>query len=94
MNGQVALYARVSSERQAEDGTIQSQLAALKEYAKGRLYALRDELLFIDNGVSGATLVRPELDRLRDAAASGVIDKVLVLCPDRLAQACASADSR
>ena len=42
--------------------------------------------MFIDAGVSGATLVRPELERLRDSAAVGAIDQVYLLSPDRLAR--------
>lgn len=45
-----------------------------------------EDLVFVDNGVSGATLVRPALDRLRDKAVAGEIDKLIILCPDRLAR--------
>ncbi len=40
----------------------------------------------MDNGYSGATLIRPALERLRDVAAAGGIDQVYVHCPDRLAR--------
>ncbi len=36
--------------------------------------------------LSGATLVRPALEKLRDAAAAGAIDRLYVLCPDRLSR--------
>src|SRR5688500_15592171 len=74
MNGQVAIYARVSSEKQAESHTIDSQLAALKERVAADGFELLEELLFIDNGYSGTTLIRPGLERLRDAAAMGAFD--------------------
>src|SRR5918994_1316933 len=61
----VAIYARVSSERQREEGTIASQLAGLRELAAERGLIVADELVFCDEGVSGATLVRPALERLR-----------------------------
>ena len=35
-----------------------------------------DESKFIDDGVSGATLVWPALERLRDTAYSGVLDRI------------------
>ena len=81
----VGLYARVSTERQHERGTIGSQLEALRTAAE----ADGDEVVeeFIDNGYSGARLDRPALDRLRDAAEAGVLDGVLCLCVDRLARA-------
>ena len=81
----VGLYARVSTERQHERGTIGSQLEALRAAAA----ADGDEVVeeFIDSGYSGARLDRPALDRLRDAAEAGVLDGVLCLCVDRLARA-------
>ncbi len=81
-----AIYARVSSARQAKDETIGSQLAALREHAgKSRLDVPR-EWVFADEGHSGATLVRPALEALRDLAAQGCLDVVLVYSPDRLAR--------
>ncbi|HWA28086.1 MAG TPA: recombinase family protein [Lacunisphaera sp.] len=81
-----ALYARVSSEQQANAGTIQSQIDALLARATQDQVTIEPELRFIDEGVSGATLVRPALEKLRDAAAAGVIDRLYVLCPDRLSR--------
>jgi site-specific DNA recombinase len=82
-----ALYARVSSEQQAQAGTIESQIAAVKERARQDGLTIATDLCFIDDGVSGATLVRPALERLRDLADAGGIDRVYVLCPDRLSRA-------
>jgi site-specific DNA recombinase len=87
-NGSVraALYARVSSDQQAQAGTIQSQIEAVLARAAEDQLAIEPELRFIDDGVSGATLVRPALEKLRDAAAAGAIDRLYVLCPDRLSR--------
>jgi len=82
----IAIYARVSSDKQAQDGTIESQLAAIKEFAVASGLHIDDDLIFADNGVSGSTLARPKLDALRDKAAAGEIDRVLILNPDRLAR--------
>ena len=81
----VGLYARVSTERQHERGTIGSQLEALRAAADADGHEVIEE--FIDSGYSGARLDRPALDRLRDAAEAGVLDGVLCLCVDRLARA-------
>lgn len=83
---QIAIYARVSSEQQAEAGTIDSQIAALKDRVAADGFALSEELRFIDEGYSGATLVRPALERLRDVVAAGGIDRLYVHSPDRLAR--------
>ena len=81
-----AIYARVSSEQQAQAQTIASQIAALEDRVKEDGFALDQELCFIDDGYSGASLVRPALERLRDMASLGAIDKLYVLCPDRFAR--------
>jgi site-specific DNA recombinase len=86
MEKKVALYARVSTERQEQAGTIESQVAELESYAQEQGYELEDELIFLDQAVSGACLARPALDRLRDLAYEGGIDMLLCLSPDRLAR--------
>ena len=81
-----ALYARVSSDRQKENHTISSQLAALVEYADSHGYLVPPEWRFQDEGYSGATLLRPGLEALRDLAAGGHIQAALVFSPDRLSR--------
>ena len=85
-NSQAALYGRVSSDQQAHGGTIASQVASLRERIAADDVRLEPEHMFIDEGYSGATLLRPALERLRDAVAAGVIDRLYVHCPDRLAR--------
>ncbi|KFB72611.1 MAG: Transposase [Candidatus Accumulibacter phosphatis] len=82
----VALYARVSSAQQAQAQTIDSQLAALRERIAHEGGLLCPEHEFIDAGYSGSTLIRPALERLRDAVAAGEIERVYVHSPDRLAR--------
>jgi site-specific DNA recombinase len=82
----VALYARVSSDQQARDHTIASQLEALRARIQADGSVLDEGLSFIDDGCSGSHLVRPALERLRDYAAAGAFDRLYVLCPDRLAR--------
>lgn len=83
---EVAVYARVSSDQQAERHTIGSQLSDLKARASGDGHRLRDDMLFVDNGHSGASLVRPALERLRDVVSLSALDTVYVHAPDRLAR--------
>jgi site-specific DNA recombinase len=82
----VALYARVSSDQQAKDNTIASQVEALKVRVEADGFALEDELAYLDDGQSGSTLVRPGLERLRDHAAAGAFDRLYIHSPDRLAR--------
>ena len=83
---QVAIYARVSSDQQAERHTIDSQIAELNARALQDGYQVREDMLFIDNGHSGASLIRPALERLRDLIAFSAVDVVYVHAPDRLAR--------
>ena len=81
-----AIYARVSSARQKKDQTIGSQTAALRDRAGQLGVELPEEWVFEDEGHSGATLVRPALERLRDLVAGAGVDVVLCYSPDRLAR--------
>ncbi|NNF96634.1 MAG: recombinase family protein, partial [Halobacteria archaeon] len=82
----IALYARVSSDKQAKDKTIDSQIVAIKERITADGGQLINDMVFADVGISGATLVRPELERLRDTASLGSIDHLYMLSPDRLSR--------
>jgi site-specific DNA recombinase len=82
----VAIYARVSSARQKQDDTIASQTAALRAHAASSRLDLPDGWVFEDEGHSGATLIRPGLERLRDLVAGVGVDVVLCYSPDRLAR--------
>jgi site-specific DNA recombinase len=81
-----AIYARVSSDKQKEENTIFSQTAALKEFADTHEFNVPKEWIFEDDGYSGASLVRPGLEKVRDLAAEGHIQAVLVYSPDRLSR--------
>jgi site-specific DNA recombinase len=81
-----ALYARVSSEQQAQQCTIQSQVEAIMERVCADGLTLDDELCFIDDGYTGSTLTRPALERLRDIAWAGGFQRLYVHSPDRLAR--------
>jgi site-specific DNA recombinase len=81
-----ALYARVSSDRQRREQTIQSQTAALRELAAARGLLVIEDLVFEDEGVSGTVLRRPGLERLRDLAVEGRFEVLLCHAPDRLAR--------
>jgi site-specific DNA recombinase len=81
-----AIYARVSSTRQRQEQTIQSQTAALLVHAEQQGLDVPPEWVFEDEGYSGATLVRPALERLRDLVCQVPVEVVLCHAPDRLAR--------
>ena len=81
-----AIYARVSSDQQTERQTIASQVSDLLARAATDGRDIGEEFRFLDDGQSGASLVRPALERLRDLVAMAAIDVVYVHAPDRLAR--------
>lgn len=81
-----AIYTRVSSDGQKENKTIDSQVDALLEFALAQGYVVPEEYVFKDEGYSGAILVRPGLERVRDLSAEGQIQAVLIYSPDRLSR--------
>jgi len=81
-----ALYARVSSDKQKEDRTIASQIAELLKFAEDEGFVVPEDWIFKDEGYSGSILVRPALEQLRDLAAQGELESLLILSPDRLSR--------
>jgi len=82
----LALYVRVSTQRQAQSQTIDQQLDRLLSYVECQGWILEQENIFKDDGYSGGRLSRPGLDLLREKVRRGEIDMVLLTSPDRLAR--------
>ena len=74
----VGLYYRLSQEdeRQGESVSIDNQRTILRKYAEERGFEIHDE--YIDDGVSGTTFQRPEVQRLLDDAKTGGINTIIV----------------
>lgn len=82
----LAIYVRVSTQRQAQAQTIEQQLDRLQTHVYNQGWDLAPEHIFRDDGYSGASLNRPGLDRLRDAVRAAEVDRILITDPDRLAR--------
>jgi site-specific DNA recombinase len=82
----VAIYARVSTQNQAQDQTIELQIERLKANVQEQQWTLLEGNIFRDDGYSGSKLNRPGLDQLRDKAAVRELDGILITAPDRLAR--------
>jgi site-specific DNA recombinase len=82
----IALYVRVSTQRQALQQTSEQQVERLRAWCTQQEWEFSDEWIFRDDGYSGAPLQRPGLDALRDAVAAARCDLVLLTAPDRLAR--------
>lgn len=72
------LYFRLSQEdeRQGESASIEHQRTILRKYAEEHGFEIHDE--YIDDGISGTTFQRPEVQRLLDDAKTGVINTIIV----------------
>ncbi len=72
------LYYRLSQEdeRQGESVSIDNQRTMLRKYAEEHGFEIHDE--YIDDGVSGTTFDRPEVQRLLDDAKTGVVNTIIV----------------
>ncbi len=89
MNGiiRASLYARVSSQKQADENTIDSQREAIRERIQNDGLHLSNNNTFCDDGYSGTELLRPGLEKLRDRIAASLIDRLYIHSPDRLSRA-------
>src|SRR6202521_6328125 len=85
----VALYARVSSDGQSRDNTIASQIAALQERVAADGFRVLPDHAYVDEGYSGTILLRPALEKLRDAVAAGIGTRIYIHAPARLRRGCA-----
>jgi site-specific DNA recombinase len=88
MNGFIrsASYLRVSSQRQADENTIDSQQVDVLRRSVRDNTTIDPQFEYIDDGYSGSELLRPALERLRDHIAAGMIDRLYIHSPDRLAR--------
>ena len=82
----IAIYVRVSTNRQTQAQTIEQQVERLRRHLDTLGESLSAASIFRDDGFSGANLNRPGLDRLRDRVKGGVVDRVFLTSPDRLAR--------
>jgi site-specific DNA recombinase len=67
----IALYARVSTSRQAQTQTIEQQLERLRAHIASQGEAVDERNIFRDAGYSGASLSRPGLDQGSTSCATG-----------------------
>ena len=88
----IAIYVRVSTQRQAQTQTIEQQIDRLRAHLQAQGWPLPEGDVFRDDGYSGASLKRPGLDRLRDRVALASFDKIFITDPDRLARNYTVAD--
>ncbi len=80
----IAVYGRVSTSHQENEGTIETQLLAVREFAQKNNCNIVKE--YLDDGWSGDSIIRPGLDQLRMDVKRKIWEAVLMYDPDRLAR--------
>ncbi|RJR29225.1 recombinase family protein [Candidatus Microgenomates bacterium] len=80
----VAMYARVSTQRQENEETIETQIMAINDFVTKNGHTIVKE--YRDDGWSGTLLARPSLDELRLDARKKIWEAVVIYDPDRLAR--------
>ena len=85
----VAFYARVAVRHRSGADRLADQVAALRQRLAADGGRLAAEFAFIDDGCSGASLLRPALERLRQHVAQGALDRLYVAAPARLTRSVA-----
>lgn len=81
-----AIYARVSTEDQGKGFSIPTRLEACRKLAAHEGYAVPESHVLIDEGISGTTLDRLGLQKLRDLVTTRAITAIIVYDPDRLSR--------
>lgn len=83
MNEQAAVYVRVSTDEQRDNGySIDSQIRMIKEYCEKNNYVIVG--IYNDAGYSGKDLMRPAMQKLLQDIKTKKIDKLLAIKVDRL----------
>ncbi len=85
MNGHVALYIRVSTDAQFEEGySVEAQKDMLEGYCRSRGW--KSFQFYIDGGFTGSNIDRPQMQRLIEAVRAGQVSQVVVYKLDRLSR--------
>ena len=81
----IAAYIRVSTEQQADAGSVRSQKLAINRWLRGHNIEPKD-VQFFEDVISGTTHERPALARLNEAIFHGEVDQVLVFSLSRVSR--------
>lgn len=81
--GRAVIYARVSSDDQADNYSIESQIVACRKYAEEKGFSV---VAVLQDVMSGARLDRPSLTKIRELVAKQHVDILIAYCSDRLSR--------
>ena len=82
-----ALYIRVSTQLQAEEGySLENQKERLQAYCTAQGWTVADENIYVDAGISGKSTDRPAFQAMIQAAQEGRIQRIVAMKLDRIAR--------
>lgn len=82
-----ALYIRVSTEKQADEGfSLDAQQERLQAYCQAHGWTVDAKRIYIDAGISGKTTGRPAFQAMTQAAKEGEINRIVAMKLDRIAR--------
>lgn len=86
-NARTALYVRVSTQLQADEGySLEAQQERLQAYCTAQGWTVDPEHVFVDAGVSGKTTDRPQFKAMLEAAKAGTVQRIVAMKLDRVAR--------
>ena len=77
------IYARVSVDDEKDEGTLETQIKEARDYSRDKGYEINEDYVLAEK-MTGTTIDRPELNKLKEATARGEINMIVALVPDRL----------
>ena len=85
--GATALYIRVSTDKQANEGySLDAQREKLLAYCTAQGWAAADAHVYLDAGISAKSTDRPEYQRMLQAVAAGDVRRIVAVKLDRLSR--------
>ena len=82
-----ALYVRVSTEKQAEEGfSLDAQQDRLQAFCQAQGWTVDARHIYVDAGISGKTTDRASFQAMMGAAHRGAINRIVAIKLDRLAR--------
>lgn len=85
--GCTALYIRVSTEKQADEGfSLDAQRQRLDAYCMAQGWNVCPDHIYVDGGASGKNTDRAQFQRMMHAAQEGQIERIVAIKLDRLAR--------
>lgn len=82
-----ALYIRVSTERQAEEGfSLDAQQERLQAFCQAQGWTVDAQHIYVDAGISGKSTDRTAFQRMMETARQGEVNRIVAMKLDRIAR--------